>query len=38
MHQQEELKLPICGLSEEYELADLVAHLAVSSQKWFNKN
>ena len=29
-HQQEELQLAICGLSEEYELADVVAHLAVS--------
>lgn len=38
MHQQEELKLAICGLSEEYELADLVAHLAVSPEKWFNMN
>ena len=28
-HQQEELRLAICGLSEEYELADVVAHLAV---------
>ena len=38
MHQQEELQLAICGLSEEYELADLVAHLAVSAGKWFNMN
>ena len=37
-HQQEELKLAICGLSEEYELADLAAHLAVSAEKWFNIN
>ena len=38
MHQQEELQLAICGLSEEYELADLVTHLAVSPEKWFNMN
>lgn len=38
MHQQEELKLVICGLKEEYELAHLVAHLAVSLEKWFNMN
>ena len=38
MHQQEELKLAICGLKEEYELAHLVAHLAVSPEKWFNMN
>lgn len=37
-HQQEELQLAICGLSEEYELADLAAHLAVSTEKWFNMN
>lgn len=28
-HQQEELKLAICGLSNEYELPDVVAHLEV---------
>lgn len=38
MHQQEELKLAIFGLSEEYELTDLRAHLAVSPEKWFNKS
>ena len=38
MHQQEELKLAIFGLSEEYELTDLIAHLAISPEKWFNKN
>ena len=37
-HQQEELQLAICGLSEEYELADLAVHLAVSAEKWFNMN
>ena len=37
-HQQEELQLAVCGLSEEYELADLAAHLAVSAEKWFNMN
>ena len=28
-HQQEELNMAICGLSAEYELADVVAHLAI---------
>ena len=37
-HQQEELQLAICGLSEEYELAELAAHLAVSTEEWFNMN
>ena len=37
-HQQEELQLAICGLSEEYELADVVAHLAVPTEQWFNMN
>ena len=37
-HQQEELKLAICGLSNEYELADVVAHLAVSAENLFNMN
>ena len=32
-HQQEEQQLAICGLSEEYELEDLAAHLAVSAEK-----
>ena len=33
-HQQEELQVAVCGLSEEYELADVVAHLAVSVEQW----
>ena len=36
MHQQEELQLAICGLREEYELADVVAHLAVSAEQLFH--
>ena len=34
-HQQEELKLAICGLSDEYELADVAAHLEVTPDEWF---
>ena len=34
-HQQEELHMAICGLSAEYELADVVAHLAVPPEEWF---
>ena len=34
-HQQEELHIAICGLSAEYELADVVAHLAVPPEEWF---
>ena len=34
-HQQEELQLAICGLSNEYDLADIVAHLSVQVDEWF---
>ena len=34
-HQQEELHMAICGLKAEDELADLVAHLAVPPEEWF---
>ena len=37
-HQQEEIQLAMCGLSEEYELADVVAHLAVSAEQWTKIN
>ena len=37
-HQQEELQLAICGSIEEYELADVIAHLSVSAEQWFNMN
>jgi len=37
-HQLEELQLAICGLSEEFELADVVPHLAVSAEQWFKMN
>lgn len=35
-HQQEELQLAICGLRKEYELADVLAHLAVSGKQLFH--
>ena len=35
-HQQEELTLAICGLSGEYQLADVVAHLEVTPDQWFD--
>ena len=37
-HQQEELKLAICGLSNEYELADMAVHLRLSVSDWFDMN
>ena len=37
-HQQEEVKLAICGLSNVYELADVVAHLSVQADDWFEMN
>ena len=35
-HQQEELQLAICGLSNEYDLADIVVHLSVQVDEWFD--
>ena len=35
-HQQHELQLATCGLSNEYELADVVAHLAIPTEDWFD--
>ena len=35
-HQQEELQLAICGLSNEYDLADIVAHLSIQVDEWFD--
>ena len=37
-HQQEELKLAICGVSSEYELAEVVSHLEVPVDEWFDMN
>ena len=37
-HQQKELKLAICGVSNEYELAEVVAYLEVPIDKWFDMN
>ena len=37
-HQQEELKLAICGVSSEYELAEVVAHLEVPVDEWSDTN
>ena len=37
-HQQEELKLAICGVSSEYELTEVVAHLEVTIDEWFDMN
>ena len=37
-HQQEELKLAICGVSSEYELAEVVSHLEVPDDEWFVMN
>ena len=37
-HQHKQLQLAICGLSEEYKLADVIAHLAVPAEQWFNMN
>ena len=37
-HQQEELKLAICGISNEYKLAEVVSHLTVPVHEWFNMN
>lgn len=37
-HQQEELKLAICGVSSEYELAEVVAYLEVPVDEWFDMN
>ena len=34
--QQDELSLAITEMSEEYELSEIAAHLAVSSDTWFN--
>ena len=36
--QQGELKLVICGISNEYELAEVVSHLKVPVNEWFNMN
>ncbi|XP_078366052.1 uncharacterized protein LOC144650257 [Oculina patagonica] len=33
--QQDELRLAIAGVSEEYELSEFVSHLAVSTDTWF---
>ena len=33
--QQDELRLAIAGISEEYELSEFVSHLAVSTDTWF---
>ena len=38
LKQQEELRLAIAGISEEYELSEFVSHLAVSPDKWFGWN
>lgn len=37
-HQQDELQFTICGLSAEYELADVAAHLEVPADQWFDMN
>ena len=37
-HQQEQLKLAISGVSSEYELAEVVAHLEVPVDEWFDMN
>ena len=34
--EQEELKMAVCGLSEEYELADAAAHLTIPVDTWFD--
>ena len=34
--QQRELQLAICGMSDEYELAQIAAHLEVNAEKWFD--
>ena len=34
-HQQEELQSAICGLSNEYHLADMVVYLSVQVDEWF---
>ena len=34
-HQQGELQMVICGLSAEYDLADVAAHLQVPPDEWF---
>ena len=33
--QQDKLHMAICGFSAEYELSDVVAHLAVLPDEWF---
>ena len=38
LKQQEELRLAIAGISEEYELSEFVSHLAVLTDKWFGWN
>ena len=35
---QQELKLAICGLSNECELADITAHLRLIVSDWFDMN
>ena len=37
IHEREmrELKLALCGLSEEYQLAKIVEHLTVPTETWF---
>ena len=34
-HQQEELEMAICGLSQEFELLDMVCHLEHPADEWF---
>ena len=35
-HQQEELTLAICGLSNDFELAEIVDHVKLSPEQWFD--
>lgn len=35
---QQEMKLAMCGLSEIYELADVVAYLKLTPEEWFDMN
>ena len=37
-HQEEELKLAICGVSAEYEFAEFIAPLEVPVDEWFDMN
>ena len=38
LKQEEELRLAIARISEEYDLSEFVSHLAVSTDKWFGWN